>query len=93
MRIVANQNPRVMADLVRHYLQSQHQKRGSRNVLEIRVFRDGQPFFADINCPNFLAARAAVTQAWEMEPDLIRDGASISMAAILEVTLALQFTK
>nr|AGC52722.1 cytosolic non-specific dipeptidase 2 [Spirometra erinaceieuropaei] len=86
VRIVPDQNPRRIADLVRKHLESVHKKRRSGNRLEIKVFRDGQPFLADHTCPNFTAAKRAITHVWGKEPDLTRDGATISMAVALEET-------
>lgn len=85
IRIVPDQNPAKVVKQVISYLQEVHAQRCSGNELQIKVFRDGQPFLADVSCTNYRAAFDAIKCIWKKPPDLIRDGATISMAATLEV--------
>ncbi|VDM16256.1 unnamed protein product [Hydatigera taeniaeformis] len=84
LRLVPDQNPRFLASRVRCYLKEVHSRRCSGNKLTVKTFSDGRPFLADQSCPNYRAAYEAIKFVWEKEPDLIRDGATISMAAVLE---------
>ncbi|VDK35833.1 unnamed protein product [Taenia asiatica] len=84
LRLVPDQNPRILASRVRCYLKEVHLRRCSGNNLTIKAFSDGRPFLADQSCPNYRAAYEALKYVWEKEPDLIRDGATISMAGALE---------
>ncbi|CAL8098360.1 unnamed protein product [Calicophoron daubneyi] len=84
IRIVPDQPPKKVAQKVKEYLENLHRIRGSPNHLDIKVFRDGRPFLADISCPNFEAARKAIVRVWGQEPDFTRDGAAIPVALALE---------
>ena len=85
LRLVPDQNPRYVAEKVKCYLQEVHASRCSGNNLRIKAFRDGQPFLADHSSPNYQAAYDALLYVWEKPPDFTREGATISMAAVLEV--------
>ena len=85
IRLVPDQNPRLVAERVKCYLQEVHASRCSGNSLRIKAFRDGRPFIADQSSLNYQAAYDALLYVWEKPPDLTREGATISMAAVLEV--------
>lgn len=83
IRLVPDQDPNIVIRQVVEYLHKVHLRRCSRNKVTIKVFRDGRPFLGDLSCPNYKTACLALTYVWDRAPDLIRDGASISMATIL----------
>ncbi len=87
VRLVPDMKPRKVVSLVKKHLFDVYRCRESKNIVEIKAFRDGQPFLADITSPNFTAATRAVKKVWDVWPDLTRDGATISAAMAIEVRL------
>ncbi|VUZ51480.1 unnamed protein product, partial [Hymenolepis diminuta] len=83
IRLVPDQEPNIIIRQIVEYLQKVHLRRCSLNRLQIKVFRDGRPFLGDVSCSNYRVAYEALTYVWTKPPDLIRDGATISMATVL----------
>lgn len=73
-RLVPGQTPERILDLATAHLEK-HRPRGIR--LEIERGHGGDPYFADPNSPDGLAARRALAEVFGKEPALMREGGSI----------------
>jgi acetylornithine deacetylase/succinyl-diaminopimelate desuccinylase-like protein len=83
-RLVADQDPAVILKAAEQYLRSQTPP-GVR--LEVITGHAGAPYQSDPNCPDGLAARKALSEAFGAEPLLLRDGGSIPILATLKEIL------
>ncbi|KAG8187357.1 hypothetical protein JTE90_016907 [Oedothorax gibbosus] len=84
IRIVPNQVPAKIEEIVVDYLNKVHQSRGSPNKLKAHMIHAGKPWVSDPNHPNYVAGRKAVKQVFNVEPDLIREGGSIPVTLTFE---------
>lgn len=77
IRLVPDQDPETIKELVTAYIEELHRKRGSPNDISVDMEHGGQPWLADYNTPNFVAGRKAMEKVFGIEPDLTREGGSI----------------
>ncbi|KAK7490769.1 hypothetical protein BaRGS_00017998 [Batillaria attramentaria] len=77
IRLVPDQEPDKIEQLVRQYIDKLHKDRGSPNTIKVSMGHGGRPWVSDFNDPNYLAGRAAIKKVFGVEPDLTREGGSI----------------
>jgi acetylornithine deacetylase/succinyl-diaminopimelate desuccinylase-like protein len=77
-RLVANQNPTKIYELVRDYIQSITPPTVRS---EVRLLHTGDPAFVDLNTPAMHAAIKAYEQGWGKSPVFMREGGSIPIVA------------
>ncbi|MGQ9888741.1 MAG: dipeptidase [Aggregatilineales bacterium] len=85
-RLVANQNPQRIYELVRDYI-AQLTPPTVRS--ELRLLHTGAPAYTDINTPAMRAAVAAYQRQWGASPIFIRGGGSIPIVADFQTQLGL----
>lgn len=86
MRLVPDQDPEEIADLVEDYLNKQI----PRNVT-IKIIRHagGHPVVAPVDSPYISAARKALAESFKREPFMVRGGGSIPITAEFKRILGL----
>jgi acetylornithine deacetylase/succinyl-diaminopimelate desuccinylase-like protein len=77
-RLVANQNPKRIYELIRDYV-AQITPPTVRS--EVRLLHTGDPAFVDIKTPAIQAAIRAYEQGWGKAPMFMREGGSIPIVA------------
>lgn len=80
-RIVPDQNPEKILDLVTTHLQT-HLPPGV--TLEIRRGHSGEAFFSNPNSPDGLAAQRALQTTFGRSPALLREGGTIPIVAVFQ---------
>ena len=85
-RLVANQNPQRIYELVRDYI-AQLTPPTVRS--ELRLLHTGAPAYTDINTPAMRAAVTAYQKQWGASPIFIRGGGSIPIVADFQTQLGL----
>lgn len=85
-RLVGNQNPHRIYELVRDYV-AQITPPTVRS--EVRLLSTGDPVLVDINAPEMKAAARAYQRGWGVEPVFMREGGSIPVGADMQNTLNL----
>uniref|UniRef100_A0A5S6QXM0 M20_dimer domain-containing protein n=1 Tax=Trichuris muris TaxID=70415 RepID=A0A5S6QXM0_TRIMR len=84
IRLVPNQEPSTVEQLVIKYLNNLHEARNSPNYLQVQPHHNGRPWLSDFNNKNFVAGREAVKRVYGCEPDLTREGGSIPITLVLQ---------
>ncbi|CAK5282270.1 unnamed protein product [Mycena citricolor] len=74
---VLDPTPDSVEPLVKSYIQSEFDKLGSKNTLEIELLHSGKPWVTDYKHWNFAAAITATEEIYKTKPDLTREGGSI----------------
>lgn len=87
IRLVPNMDASVVEKQVRQHLESAFSRRNSPNLLTISMVLGLQPWVADVQGGQYLAARRAICTVFGTEPDMIRDGSTIPIAQIFQNTL------
>jgi nonspecific dipeptidase len=77
IRLVPNQDPEKVGQLVTNYINSEFEKLNSPNKLSVVMPNAGKPWVADPTDPNFTAGKKAMKSVYGVEPDLTREGGSI----------------
>ncbi|KAH9494769.1 Metallopeptidase M20 [Bulinus truncatus] len=77
IRLVPHQEPHQIESLVKGHVQKFHAERGSPNHVEVTMGHGGKPWVSDVNDPNYVAAKRAISTVFGVEPDLTREGGSI----------------
>jgi len=77
IRLVPNQTPDKIMDLVEKYIKSEFNKLGSKNELEILFVGGGKPWVDNHEHWNYVAAKKATMAVYNKMPDLTREGGSI----------------
>jgi acetylornithine deacetylase/succinyl-diaminopimelate desuccinylase-like protein len=85
-RLVANQNPRHIYELIRDYVASITPPTVKS---ELRLLHVGEPAFVDISAPAVQAAIAAYEKGWGSRPLFLREGGSIPIVADFQRDLEL----
>ncbi|XP_028673047.1 beta-Ala-His dipeptidase-like isoform X1 [Erpetoichthys calabaricus] len=80
MRQVPNMDPVVVEKQVTEYLHEIFAKRNSSNTLKILMPIAAKPWVANVNDPQYVAARRAIKTVFGVEPDMIREGSTIPIA-------------
>ncbi|XP_008184491.1 cytosolic non-specific dipeptidase [Acyrthosiphon pisum] len=85
IRLVPNQEPLKIAEIVKSYIQSVWEKRQSPNKLQIVTEGDGgNPWRTDPFNPHYIAAHRATQCVYNIEPDYTRGGGSIPVTLTLQ---------
>lgn len=77
IRLVPDQQPEKIEELVRAHLTKVHNERGTPNTMKLSMGHGGRPWVSDCNHPNYRAGIAATKKVFGVEPDLTREGGSI----------------
>lgn len=77
-RLVANQKPERIYELVRDYVA---QITSPTVTSEVRLLNQGDPAIVDIHAPEMQAAVAAYERGWGIKPIFMREGGSIPVVA------------
>jgi len=77
LRLVPNQTPDNIRDLVKSYITSEFSKLNSKNTLDFEELHGGKPWVDDPNHWNFQAAKRATEAIYKKTPDFTREGGSI----------------
>lgn len=85
VRLVPDQQPEEITQLVTEHLQQKFKERNSPNKLKISIEGEGgKPWVSDFSDPNYIAGRKAMTTVFGVEPDLTREGGSIPVTLTLQ---------
>ncbi|KAM4688466.1 beta-Ala-His dipeptidase-like [Discoglossus pictus] len=84
MRQVPNMDPAVIEKQVTEYLEKKFSERNSPNKMKLTMVIGAKPWIADMNEPQYQAARRAVKRVFNVEADMIRAGGTIPIAKNLE---------
>ncbi|CDW57643.1 cytosolic non specific dipeptidase, partial [Trichuris trichiura] len=84
IRLVPDQHPAEVEQLVVNYLTKMHSSRSSPNQLRVQPHHSGRPWLSDFHNKNFVAGKKAMKTVYGCEPDLTREGGSIPVALTLE---------
>nr|AAH55979.1 Darmin protein [Xenopus laevis]AAN86572.1 glutamate carboxypeptidase [Xenopus laevis] len=87
IRQVPNMEPSVVNKQVTDYLEAKFSERKSPNKIKVTMVIGAKPWLADMNEPQYLAARRAVKRVFNLEADMIRAGGTIPIAKTLEDVL------
>ncbi|GAA5875948.1 hypothetical protein JCM3774_005826 [Rhodotorula dairenensis] len=77
IRLVPDQDPDRVNELVQKYLTDEFEKLGSKSTLKVEMLSGGKPWVASIDHWNFRAAKKATETVWGKTPDYTREGGSI----------------
>lgn len=86
IRIVPNQTPEKVAEVVVAYLNKQWAARESTNKMKAYMIHGGRHWYTDPSGPNFVAGIKATKHVYGVEPDLTREGGSIPVTLTLQET-------
>ncbi|KAH1177667.1 beta-Ala-His dipeptidase [Mauremys mutica] len=84
IRQVPHMDISIVKRQVIKYLEDVFSKRNSPNKLKVSVPISAMPWVADINDPLYTAARTAIKTVFGQDPEMIRDGATIPIAQMLQ---------
>ncbi|XP_053324331.1 beta-Ala-His dipeptidase-like [Spea bombifrons] len=87
IRQVPNMNPSVVEKQVVDYLESKFSERKSPNKMKVSMIIGAKPWLADMNEPQYVAARKAVKRVFNTDADMIRAGGTIPIAKNFEEVL------
>jgi len=77
IRIVPNQTPEKINELVKTHLENMWKLRESPNIMKVIPNHGGKPWMADPNHPHYVAGQKATERVYGCKPDLTREGGSI----------------
>ncbi|KAJ8411546.1 hypothetical protein AAFF_G00163540 [Aldrovandia affinis] len=81
VRQVPNMEPAVVERQVKQHLQEVFARHKSPNILTVSSSVGAKPWVADPRDPQYIAGRKAVKAVFGVEPELIREGSTIPIAA------------
>ena len=84
IRIVPNQTPQKVEELVVKYLNKKWSERGSYNTMKVSMSHGGRPWVSDPNHANYRAGELATKHVYKVKPDLTREGGSIPVTLTFE---------
>lgn len=84
IRIVPNQTPEKVEQVVVAYLNEQWKIRGSKNKMKANMYHGGRAWLSDPDDPNYVAGRKATKHVYGVDPDLTREGGSIPVTLTLQ---------
>ncbi|XP_078543961.1 beta-Ala-His dipeptidase-like isoform X1 [Lissotriton helveticus] len=84
IRLVPNMQNDVVEKQVVNYLTNEFEKLKSPNKFKVVMDIGAMPWMADINDPQYEAARRAVIKVFGESPDMIRDGSTIPLAKMFQ---------
>ncbi|UXI19188.1 hypothetical protein NH340_JMT05131 [Sarcoptes scabiei] len=77
IRLVPDQDPKKIEQLVINYCNQQFRNLNSPNSFKVEMINGGRPWISDPNGPNFTAGKLAMQKVYGIEPDMTREGGSI----------------
>ncbi|XP_078073260.1 cytosolic non-specific dipeptidase-like [Mustelus asterias] len=77
IRLVPDMDPAVVEKQVVDYIKKTFAEYGSPNTLKVYMGLGAKAWLADYNHPHYLAGRKAMKTVFGVEPDMIREGATI----------------
>ena len=80
IRLVPDQDPSQIEQLVVNHLREKFEQRNSPNKLNAYMFHGSKPWITDFNDPHYTAAARAIHSVYGVEPDFTREGCSIPVA-------------
>lgn len=84
IRIVPNQTPEKVEQVVVAYLNQQWKIRDSKNKMKAYMYHGGRAWLSDPDDPNYVAGRKATKHVYGVDPDLTREGGSIPVTLTLQ---------
>jgi len=84
VRIVPNQTPEIVEEVVVAYCNKIWATRNSPNKMEAKMFHGGRCWLSDPDHPNYIAGTRATQMVYGVEPDLTREGGSIPVTLTLQ---------
>ncbi|MEE6464642.1 hypothetical protein FKM82_006313 [Ascaphus truei] len=87
IRQVPNMDPSIVEKQVTDYLEHKFSERNSPNKIKVTMIIGAKPWLSDMNEPQYLAARKAVTRVFNVNADMIRAGGTIPIAKNFEEVL------
>uniref|UniRef100_A0A7S4A918 Peptidase M20 dimerisation domain-containing protein n=1 Tax=Pseudo-nitzschia australis TaxID=44445 RepID=A0A7S4A918_9STRA len=85
LRLVPDQDPKEIEELVTKHLRNEFAKLGSPNKIKVELHHGAHPWLSDPNHPNFEAAARAIELVYGgTKPDYTREGGSIPITSALE---------
>ncbi|XP_075228684.1 cytosolic non-specific dipeptidase-like [Lycorma delicatula] len=84
IRLVPNQDPLKVSELVLKHLDDQWKKRNSSNKYKANLTGCGKPWRSDVSDDNFKAGIRATKHVYKIEPNMIREGGSIPITLTLQ---------
>lgn len=84
IRLVPNMDASVVEKQVKQHLEAVFSRRNSPNQLTVSMMLGLQPWVADVQGGQYLAARRAIRTVFGTEPDMIRDGSTIPIAKVFQ---------
>lgn len=85
IRIVPNQTPEKVNQVVNDYLKEMWKLRESPNDMKMINHHSGKPWMADPFHPHYLAGQKALEEVYGCKPDLTREGGSIPITLTFQV--------
>lgn len=86
IRLVPNQDPGKIEDLVEKYLERLWKERGSPNHFRVYTSEGAKPWTEQPSHPHYQAAIKATKHVYHVEPDLTREGGSIPITLTFQET-------
>uniref|UniRef100_A0A0N8EUT2 Beta-Ala-His dipeptidase n=1 Tax=Heterocephalus glaber TaxID=10181 RepID=A0A0N8EUT2_HETGA len=84
IRLVPHMNVSMVEKQVKQHLEDVFSKRNSSNQMAISMVLGVQPWIANTNDTQYLAAKRAIRTVFGTEPDMIQDGSSIPIAKLFQ---------
>ena len=84
LRLVPDQNPKKVEELVKNYLTEEFAKLGSPNKIAVRMTHGAKAWLASPSHPNYVAATKATEAVYGLTPDFTREGGSIPITSAFE---------
>jgi len=84
IRIVPNQTPEIVEDVVVKYCNKIWATRKSPNKMTAKMFHGGRCWLSDPDHPNYVAGVRATKMVYGVDPDLTREGGSIPVTLTLQ---------
>ncbi|KAF7590736.1 hypothetical protein BBP40_002474 [Aspergillus hancockii] len=88
IRTVPSMEGKAVRALVKHYLEREFEKLGSKNICVVEQFGESAPYWVGKPTdPNFTAGSMATDRIYKTKPDLTREGGSIGVTLDLQNAL------
>lgn len=84
MRLVPDQDPKRIEELINEHLRIKFAELGSPNLMEVEMIHGAKAWLSSPHHPNYEAAAAAIEKVYGTPPDYTREGGSIPVTSALE---------
>jgi len=84
IRLVPEQEPKRIEELVKMHVQKEFEKLKSPNKIEVKMIHGAKAWLSEIKHPNYEAAARAIESVYGSPPDYTREGGSIPITSALE---------